>query len=364
MTTDTSVRPATEPADGVSAAELTEILAVTHDFAEQELVPRTLDVDLGDADALAACWSGVREIGLDRALLAEDDGGIGLGVAELLQVLEVLAAGDAGIATLALLSNAALRLLPAEKLAQLGENDRCSLVLLPEQGAPGANGLKFSGETTATGRIEFALGAIGAAGLVVVVPSSKQGNVEGQAYLVDSQFTGYLAKRDEAQLGLRSAQAAAIELSDTRVDAIGDARGAHEVEVLLHAGIAAIARGIARRAHALALDYAENRFQGGSMIVEHGAVRDMLALISERNRVVTGPGTFAGATELAQAIALKTAVTDAAVASTIDAVQVFGGMGYMHETGVEKLMRDAKYCQLFPQSNWLARDELVELERG
>ncbi len=67
--------------------------------------------------------------------------------------------------------------------------------------------------------------------------------------------------------------------------------------------------------------------------------------------------------DLPGALARKTAVTDAAVLSTIDAVQVFGGMGYMHETGVEKLMRDAKYCQLFPTPNWHARDALLEFTR-
>ncbi len=45
-------------------------------------------------------------------------------------------------------------------------------------------------------------------------------------------------------------------------------------------------------------------------------------------------------------------------------MQVFGGTGYMVETGVEKLMRDAKYCQLFPECNWVAHDELMRSERA
>jgi alkylation response protein AidB-like acyl-CoA dehydrogenase len=66
----------------------------------------------------------------------------------------------------------------------------------------------------------------------------------------------------------------------------------------------------------------------------------------------------------AQALAAKIAATDAAVASTTDAVQVFGGTGYMVETGIEKLMRDAKYCQLFPEPNWVAHDELMRPEHA
>jgi alkylation response protein AidB-like acyl-CoA dehydrogenase len=45
-------------------------------------------------------------------------------------------------------------------------------------------------------------------------------------------------------------------------------------------------------------------------------------------------------------------------------VQVFGGTGYMVETGIEKLMRDAKYCQLFPEPNWVAHDEMMRIERA
>ena len=63
----------------------------------------------------------------------------------------------------------------------------------------------------------------------------------------------------------------------------------------------------------------------------------------------------------ALAIVAKISATDAAVATTTDAVQVFGGAGYMVETGIEKLMRDAKCLQLLPEPNWIARDLLLEL---
>ncbi|MBK5229923.1 MAG: hypothetical protein JJE27_02010 [Thermoleophilia bacterium] len=117
----------------------------------------------------------------------------------------------------------------------------------------------------------------------------------------------------------------------------------------------------------MAQEYAENRYQGGGPIIIHGAVRDMLARMSERElgmppAPALGGGDTAGS-ELAIGLARKISVSDAAVATTLDAVQVFGGMGYMHETGAEKLMRDAKYCQVYPRPNWIARDELLELQR-
>jgi alkylation response protein AidB-like acyl-CoA dehydrogenase len=102
------------------------------------------------------------------------------------------------------------------------------------------------------------------------------------------------------------------------------------------------------------------------VIIEHDAVSDMLAAMAVRlacwPRIAVDPAELA--VDPAQALAVKIAATDAAVASTTDAVQVFGGTGYMVETGIEKLMRDAKYCQLFPEPNWVAHGELMRSERA
>jgi len=133
---------------------------------------------------------------------------------------------------------------------------------------------------------------------------------------------------------------------------------------LLRAGTAAIAHGIARRAYEMALEYAHARRQGGVAIIEHDAVSDMLSAMAVRlacwPQIAADHGSEI---DQAQALAAKIAATDAAVASTTDAVQVFGGTGYMVETGIEKLMRDAKYCQLFPEPNRVAHDELMRSER-
>ena len=179
---------------------------------------------------------------------------------------------------------------------------------------------------------------------------------------------GLTLERDVAQMGLRAAPAASIEMTGVKsaaatVDVNGSVTTASVASALalLRAGTAAIARGIARRAHEMALEYAQARRQGGVAIIEHDAVSDMLAAMAVRlacwPEIATDPAGIA--IDEAQALAAKIAATDAAVASTTDAVQVFGGTGYMVETGIEKLMRDAKYCQLFPEPNWVAQDELL-----
>lgn len=356
--------------NGMSESELGDVIAVTREFATKELSPNALELDDRNEDTLSACWRGVCEVGLQRGLLPESAGGVGLSLAGLLGVLEELAVGDGGVAALTLLSNAALALLPKEILGSVGDDARYVLVPLPEPGTPGSTGLSIA-DKTASGSIPFVLGGFGADGFVIV---GRKGDDE-IVVLIEAGAKGLTVERDDDQLGLNGAPVAVIECKSTPVKKLGGAELALEARILMNAGIAAIARGVARRSRDIALDYAENRFQGGSMIIEYGAIIDMIARISERNRVIAGSSAFRGYSlagdgalsgdeALAQALAAKAAATEAAAESTTDAVQSMGGMGYMHEMGVEKLMRDARYCQLFPQSNWLARDDLMTLERA
>ncbi|MQA76540.1 MAG: hypothetical protein GEU88_19830 [Solirubrobacterales bacterium] len=170
-------------------------------------------------------------------------------------------------------------------------------------------------------------------------------------------------------MGLRSAAAADLGFVRARVDAA--ARGGAARALVLW-GLAAIARGIARRAYELALAYAEARRQGGAAIAEHGAVRSMLAGMAARlsdPSDLPSRGESDGSAEpapaaLGAALAAKARATDDALAIATDAVQVLGGTGYTREAGVEKLMRDARYCQLYPEPSWVARDRLLDLERS
>ena len=152
-------------------------------------------------------------------------------------------------------------------------------------------------------------------------------------------------------MGLRAAAAATVEMSGAEPSARGGATEHARALALARAGCAAVARGVSRRARDLALKYACSRRQGGVAIVEHEAVRAMLAAMEVR--------LAAPRPALAAALAAKIAAGDEAVATTTDAVQVLGGTGYMHDSGVEKLMRDAKYCQLFPEPNWATHAELL-----
>ncbi len=337
---------------GATAVERAELLETARELARRELVPRAAALDAGEQDVLATCWRQLAEIGLDRALLAEEHGGSGLSVSDLLAAIEELAAGEGGIALCVLLANAALATLPSEHAAAIPGGARWALV-------PVRSGAEA---TVSDGRLEgsvaSALGAYGTEGVVFAVQGDRPASIA-----VAAGTPGLELARDEAQMGLRAAPAASIGLTGidahadlTQSDGASAPADAGGVLALLRAGTAAIARGIARRAYGMALEYAKARRQGGVAIIEHDAVSEMLAAMAVR---LSCP--LPAAAGAAAALAAKVAASDAAVASTTDAVQVFGGTGYMRETGIEKLMRDAKYCQLFPEPNWVAQDELMRL---
>jgi alkylation response protein AidB-like acyl-CoA dehydrogenase len=348
-----------------ASAERHEVVAVARELGRRELAPHALELDERRAGALETAWGRVAEVGFDRALLAAGDGGVGLDAGSLLLCLEEIAAGDAGVALLVLLANAALAALPPERAAQVGETERWALVPVPpaQLATPAriAVSAAAGGRPTVAGTLSPALGALGADGVVLV-----ERGAEPAVLALAAGAPGLEIEECEFQLGLRSAAAARISLSGAAAETAsppaeaGAAAGASLT--LLRAGSAAIARGVARRAQEVALEYARERMQGGVAIVEHDAVRRMLAAMTIR--LAATPAPPGAELNEAAALAAKVAATEAAVATSTDAVQVFGGTGYMHETGVEKLMRDAKYLQLWPEPNWLADDPIVEAALG
>lgn len=381
------------PASTAASVERLELIELARGLARKELMPRASALDASEQDAISCCWRTICEVGLDRALLPEDQGGIAMHRADLLTVLTELAVGDGGIALSVLLSNAALISLPAAKAAEVPFGARWTVVPVSASAERGATRLSLLG-----------LGADRADGIVLAFRRDPCCS----AIYAMKDAEGLRLRQDEDQLGLRGAPAASISLETSsiggaaaqRPGGIGGGGTAHScLYALLRCGAAAIANGIARRAEELAVEYALSREQGGVRIVQHDAVSDMLGAMAVRRRSIStaadghllasdGPATAAGeattagreaaaqaneaaipASESAiaaseAAIAAKISATEAAIATCTDAVQVFGGTGYMKETGAEKLMRDAMTISLFPEPNWVALDELTSRLRG
>lgn len=358
-----------------------ELVAAVSEFAVGELAPLALALDSRDLETLNRCWDACRSIDLDQALVPAARGGPGLTPREFLSVIEELAYAEAGTALAVLLHNLAIAA-TGDARGRLGARDRWALVpvtsdsLGPCSRAFGPTRVQLTRSPADPGsdiRINSVLPvALGAADAAVIVFDAGEAGFAA----VHADGPGVAMREMRGQMGLRASGGARIELFDA--PAFGsqrrsDATGA--VRVLLHHGIAAIARGVTRRAHQLAVEYAIERFQGGSSIIEHGAVRDALGRMATLamagsatcpeavDSSLNGSIVATGDMHLARAIAANVAAGEAAITATTDAVQVFGGAGYMRETGVEKLMRDAAYCAMLPAPRWVLRDQIVALEQ-
>jgi len=127
-------------------------------------------------------------------------------------------------------------------------------------------------------------------------------------------------------------------------------------------GVAAQAIGIAQRALDEASQYAHKRYQFGQPISSFQGIQFMLAdmatqleagraLIYSAARMIDS-----GAKNIAKISAMsKMFASDVCMKITTDAVQIFGGYGYMREYPVEKLMRDAKITQIYEGTNQIQR---------
>jgi acyl-CoA dehydrogenase len=125
--------------------------------------------------------------------------------------------------------------------------------------------------------------------------------------------------------------------------------------------IAAMSVGLARAAMEAAVQYARERETFGTPIGHHQAVQLMLADMAkdtEAARLLTWQCAWLidqGARATKESSFAKCFATDIAMQVTTDAVQIFGGYGYMQDLPLEKYMRDAKLMQIYEGTNQIQR---------
>ena len=126
-------------------------------------------------------------------------------------------------------------------------------------------------------------------------------------------------------------------------------------------GVAAMAVGIARAAFEFARDYSLERVQFGVPIAMHQAIQFMIADMAtkiEAARLLvwkSGQQLDVGERNTLVSSHAKRFAADTAMEVTTDAVQVYGGYGFIKEYPVEKLMRDAKIMQLYEGTSQIQR---------
>lgn len=202
----------------------------------------------------------------------------------------------------------------------------------------------------------------------VTDPESKSRRIS--AFLVDVPQPGFKITKVEDKMGIRAIPVVEIELEGVRVgpDALLGGRPgmgfSHAMATLDKArpGVAAQAVGCAQGALDFALLYATKRVQFGEPIVSKQMVQGMLAdmamqVEAARQLVYAAARHIDAGTPKGNKFAAmaKCFATDVAMKVTTDAVQIFGGYGFMRDYPAEKYMRDAKITQIYEGTNQVQR---------
>jgi alkylation response protein AidB-like acyl-CoA dehydrogenase len=189
------------------------------------------------------------------------------------------------------------------------------------------------------------------------------------AFVVETDSPGFSVSRLEHKMGIRGSPTAELAFDEVRVpiaNRIGAEGDGFDLAMRTldrsRPGIAAQAVGIAPGALDAAAAYAGQRRQFGRAIGEFQLVQGLLADMDARTEAARQLLYTAcdeierGAPDAGRWSALcKLVAGDAAMAVTTDAVQVFGGYGYLDDFPVERMMRDAKITQLYEGTQQIQR---------
>ena len=203
----------------------------------------------------------------------------------------------------------------------------------------------------------------------VLARTDKEAGRRGMSiFIVDLRADGIERGPKEHKMGQRASQVGALTFTDVHLSQealLGEeGRGFHMMMSVLdkgRVGIAALAVGIGQAGLEAALDYAQQRKQFGAQIADFQGVQWMLADMAkdiEAARLLVHSAAIAideGRDATKACSMAKCFAGDMAVARTADAVQVFGGSGYIRGFEVERLYRDAKITQIYEGTNQIQR---------
>ncbi|GKU78093.1 acyl-CoA dehydrogenase [Paenibacillus sp. L3-i20] len=204
--------------------------------------------------------------------------------------------------------------------------------------------------------------------IVFAVTDQSQGNSGVTAFIVEKGTIGLTVGKGEKKLGLHGSSTTALIFEDVEVpegQLLG--REGEGFKIALNnldagrIGIAAQALGIAEAALTCSLDYAKKRYQFGKPIAEHQAISFKLANMATRIEAakllvyqaaaLRSKGIRCGK----EAAMAKLFCSDTAMEAAVEAVQIYGGYGYMRDYPVERLFRDAKVTQIYEGTNEIQR---------
>ncbi len=353
--------------------EQLSIQEMAHDFAEKEMRPVAWDYDRDGTwpqGIINKAW----ELGLMNSHLPEEYGGPGLGYLDGAIIEEEIAWGCSGIGTT--LSCNGLATTPValggseelkkEYLGRLSEAPVLASFCLTEPDA----GSDVSGmKTSATRRGDkwvingskcFITNGEYADWYTVFAKTDRDAGHRGISCFVVPRDAGVVVDKHEDKMGQRASNTATITFPEVEIPLdhlVGEENKGFKLSMMTldrtRPGVAAMATGVARAAWEMAADYAKERVQFGVPIAMHQGIQFMLADMATKvhlSRLATYNSAVLldqGKRNTLESSHAKRYAADSAMEIAVDAVQIFGGYGFIKDYKVEKFMRDAKILQLY-----------------
>lgn len=360
---------------------------MARDFTREEIIPVAAEFD-EKAIFPEEIFHKAREIGLVNMNIAEEYGGIGASAFEEVLVAEELGYGCTGISTS--ISTNGLGSLPIVLAGNEKQKEYWLGERLIEQGqfvsygvteaAAGSNVVgiqtraeKKNGAYIINGSKTFITNASHAHFFTIFAKTDPSAGHRGMTcFVIDREAPGVSVGKKFDKIGQRASDTAEIVFENVEVpeeNVIGEVGHgfylAMKVFDYSRPGVAAAAVGLQRRALEESVKYAGEREAFGVPIFQHQAVGHKIADMAinyQAARLLTWQAAWqldVGVVDPKIAAYAKAFAADMATKATVDAVQVFGGYGYMKEYPVEKLLRDVKIFQIYEGTSEIQRNIIV-----
>ena len=355
---------------------------MVHKFAANEIRPHAAEWDQEGVFPLDL-FRKAFDLGLMTAFIPEVHGGQGLTMLDTCILEEEISWGCSGVATS---MNANALALGPILLAGTGEQKRAFVqpfatefrfasFCLTEPGAGSdAGGIATTarpdgGGYVLNGRKCFITNGAHASQYTVFASTDRSRGHRGlSAFVVPREAPGVSPGKKEDKMGQRASETSDVLFEEVRVpeaNRIGAEGEGFKIAMrtldYARAGVAAMAVGVARAAYEHAAEYGRQRVQFGQPIAMNQAIYFLLADMAtdiEAARLLTWKAAWLadqGKRNTKESSFAKAFAADLAMRAATDAVQIFGGYGYMKDYPVEKLMRDAKLLQIFEGTSQIQR---------
>lgn len=365
--------------------EQREIQLLAREFAKNEIAPKAEHYDKSHEYP----WPVIKkaqELGLTTMSIPEEYGGLGLSLLEECVVTEELAWGCSGMSTaMGVNGLAILPILIAgteeQKQAYCGRlagGEMSSYCLTEPEAGSDVAGIKTTARKEGdhyilNGSKTFITGATVANFFTVFAYTDPGVRYKGMScFVVEREWEGVSVGQPFDKLGQHASDTAEVVFDNVRVPETHrlGAEGTGFITAMKvfdrsRPATAAGALGVARRALEESIKYAKERISMGKEIWQYQAIGHKIADMAmdlEAARLLVWKSAWAvdnGQPDTMVSSFGKAFAADAAMKIATDAVQVFGGYGYMSEYPVEKLMRDAKIFQIYEGTSQIQRNIVV-----